>query len=80
MMYTLLEGLYRLVILLYPRAFRLRYADELLHDFRERGRLESSRKGALGGLLFWTRSLAMSRCEAAYFTASGNPKEVIIIV
>ena len=47
-----LLGLYRAAILLYPRGFRRRYGEELLHDFLERGQLAESRKGRIAGLVF----------------------------
>jgi len=57
MMARFLEGLYRLVIRLYPRVFRLRYQEEMLHDFRERGRREVEQGGEGAGYLYWTRSI-----------------------
>jgi len=58
MMHRLLEALYRLVIRLYPRAFRHRFQEEILHDFRERGRAEASQKGPGAGGLYWLKAIA----------------------
>ena len=58
MMYWLVEGVYRVAIRLYPRDFRLRYRDEILHDFRERGRAEASKGGMAAGHLYWFRAIA----------------------
>lgn len=58
MMYWLVEGMYRLAIRLYPRGFRLRYQDEMLHDFRERGRSAAMRRGLGASHVYWFRAIA----------------------
>ena len=49
--------LYRAVILLYPRSFRRRFREEMLHDFLERGRLAASKKGLAGASIYWLSSI-----------------------
>ena len=50
-------ALYRAAILLYPRSFRRRFGNEMLHDFLERGRLAVSKKGLSGAVDYWLRSI-----------------------
>ena len=50
-------ALYRAAILLYPRSFRRRFGNEILHDFLERGRLAVSKKGLSGAVGYWLRSI-----------------------
>lgn len=49
--------LYRMTLVLYPRDFRRRYREELIHDFLARGRVEGVRWGPGWGWVYWTRAL-----------------------
>jgi len=52
------RALFRLTLRLYPRGFRLRYQEEMIHDFQERGRPAASGEGLGPPLAYWAGAIA----------------------
>src|SRR5437868_7607245 len=51
------ERLFRALLIVYPRAFRARFTEEMVEFFRER-RVEQYRNGARGAIRLWLHLIA----------------------